>query len=79
MRKIWPLQVKSNFWPSCGGIIWNKQENGQKTRKWCLQTGAPGRMSSIGWEPGNPRLTDDRCIFKNFYEKYRSKSVSTNQ
>ena len=29
------------------GTVWNKQENEQKARKWCLQTSAPGRMSSI--------------------------------
>ena len=29
--------------------------------------------------PGNPRLTDDPCIFKSIYGKYRSKSIATNQ
>ena len=46
-RKIQPLTVKSNSWPSRGGTVWNKQENEQKARNWRLQTSAPGRMSSV--------------------------------
>ena len=37
------------------------------------------KIAALSRQPGNPRLTDNPCILKNVYGKYRSKSISTNQ
>ena len=36
VRNIKPLTVKSNSWPSRGETVYNRQEKGQKARKWRL-------------------------------------------
>ena len=56
LRKIEPLTVKSNSWPSRGKAVWNLQEKGRKARVWHLEiTDAPGRMGLLALTISHPR------------------------
>ena len=54
----------------------------KKFEDFCTEHNRSGdsiKITALSWESGNPRLTDDLCIFKYVYGRYRSKLISTKQ